>query len=695
MSALALHWMVLTISLANVSLCLWLGLTVLLNARKRDWGILLTGGALLTAAGFFLYHAVTFSAGIERGSAFFNRSWPLVWAIGYTLPFAWYLVMLWYAGFWEQRGAMRYARLHGYCLLSQVSALGVGILLFATTPLPLTHPYPLAAFLAGPYLGPLPLTALFYVACIALCISMSLLALRYPAPSSVWMDDLARRRALPWLSTASLLLLAVGLTLAAVLLWVATSHAPHVYGMLPADMARTALYADIGIIALVLLSVLCLGQAVVSFEIFAGKPLPRGGLRRNWRRAILLSLGLGAVTAFGIAAHMPAIYAVLLAILLIATFFALHNWRSISEREQFMAHLRPFVSGAGAYEALLDAASPDIDAATQFRTLCAWVLGARLAHLQAIGPYAALVGQLSYPEGPPVALPLAELLPQCEQRTLGIPVDPARYAGACWAVPLWGARGLLGLLLLGEKRDGGIFTQEEIEIARAGGERLIDTVAALHLARRLMALQRVRLSESQVIDRRVRRTLHDDILPQLHAAMLALSVHAQNAEALGQLADLHRNISDLLREMPGADATPLASHGLLEALRRMACEEYAGSFDKVAWQAQPGAEAHAAALSPTQAEVLYCAAREVVRNASRYARGDDPQRPLRLRIRVQDEHGLAICIEDDGIGLRPDTASTHGAGQGILLHSTMMTVIGGSWTLETEIGEFTRVTLIV
>jgi len=45
--------------------------------------------------------------------------------------------------------------------------------------------------------------------------------------------------------------------------------------------------------------------------------------------------------------------------------------------------------------------------------------------------------------------------------------------GAVWAVPLWSERGLIGALLLGEKRDGGLYTQEEIEIARATGERCV------------------------------------------------------------------------------------------------------------------------------------------------------------------------------------------------------------------------------
>ena len=43
------------------------------------------------------------------------------------------------------------------------------------------------------------------------------------------------------------------------------------------------------------------------------------------------------------------------------------------------------------------------------------------------------------------------------------------------------------------------------------------------MARRLLALQRQQLAESQVVDRRIRRVLHDDVLPQVHATLLALN----------------------------------------------------------------------------------------------------------------------------------------------------------------------------
>ncbi len=66
-----------------------------------------------------------------------------------------------------------------------------------------------------------------------------------------------------------------------------------------------------------------------------------------------------------------------------------------------------------------------------------------------------------------------------------VSLSPSQYNGAIWVVPLWSERGLIGLLLLGSKRDDGLYTQEEINIARVSGERLIDTQASAEMSRRL------------------------------------------------------------------------------------------------------------------------------------------------------------------------------------------------------------------
>ena len=267
-----------------------------------------------------------------------------------------------------------------------------------------------------------------------------------------------------------------------------------------------------------------------------------------------------------------------------------------------------------------------------------------------------------------------------------------------WAIPLWSERGLIGILLLGEKRDGGLYSQEEIEIARAGGERLIDIQATAEMARRLMALQRQQLAESQVIDRMTRRALHDDVLPRLHTALLTLSGQPGGAseasgEAIALLTDVHRQVSALLRPSPVAMGPEVLRQGLVPALRHVVDSELRGAFDDVAWEVQPEAERVTQALPSLTAEVLFYASREAIRNAARHGRDQEAKRPLHLRIAVTWNGGVGILIEDDGIGLRPRGQSGSGSGQGLSLHSTMMAIVGGLLEIESRADVGTRVRL--
>jgi signal transduction histidine kinase len=271
-----------------------------------------------------------------------------------------------------------------------------------------------------------------------------------------------------------------------------------------------------------------------------------------------------------------------------------------------------------------------------------------------------------------------------------------------WAVPLWSERGLIGLLLLGEKSDGGFFSQEEIEIARASGERLVDIQASTEMARRLMALQRQRLAEGQVLDRRGRRMLHDEVLPRLHTALLALSSlppekQAEGGEDAGReaidlLVEVHHQISDLLRQIPAATAPELARLGLPAALQQVLENELKDAFDGVTWQVSPAAAECLPGLPALSAEVIFYAAREAMRNAALHARPISSNTPLHLTVTLDWPDGLRLSIEDDGVGLgsRPPSA---GSGQGLALHSTLMAVIGGSLALESTPGEYTRVVL--
>lgn len=676
-----LDWALMAVSLFNTILPLWLGLTVLLNAERRNWSIWLAGGGMIMASAFFVSHSAILSNGLDNISRGADFWWHVGWVPVIALPFAWYLVVLDYTGLWKtkQQGA-------SFLVTVAVAILLVGLLLFAN-PLSSFDQVARSDLLATPEVGGIPLLILVYPLYIMLCTGLSLAALRRPSPSERMMGDLARRRARPWLMVTSVVLLLVSLLVTWVMLWVIQSiHLSF------EAVTLTIGGFDLVIESLIGFAIVCIGQAVVAYEVFTGKTLPRGGLLRQWRNGIILAAGYGAVISWSFTLQLRPIYSLLLTAVLMTVFYGLFSWRSFAERERYINHLRPFVASQRLYDNLLERSDSHADITTPFYALCNDVLGTRHAHLIPIGTLAPLVKPMSYPPGQPPPAITALLSKFTSPQLVGLPLNPAQHDGLLWAVPLWSERGLIGVLLLGEKADGGLYTQEEIEIARASGERLIDTQASAELARRLMALQRQRLAESQLLDRRARRVIHDDVLPSLHAATLSLSDFGslqKTSEVLATLTDAHHQLSNLLREMPAAAAPEVARLGLVGALRQAVNEELKDAFDDVIWNIDPEAERKARDLPPLTAEVIFYAAREAIRNAARYGRADST-RPLHLRIKLDDS---MLVVEDDGVGLEASQGVSRGSGQGLALHSTMMAVVGGSLAVDSAAGEFTRVSL--
>jgi signal transduction histidine kinase len=711
-----LDWVIRAVSLFNTIALLWLGLTVLLNTERHTWGSLLAAGGLLMGGLFFVAHTLIAAGQLERFSTELALWSRLIWLPCIVLPYLWYLVMLWWTGVLQDHRQR--------LILARMTALGLlGLAVLALYPLQLAGALPRNA---SPLLAPddsFPGAFLVYPAYSLLSITLALWALGHLPASDRFMGDLARLRARPWLIAASLALLAVSLSVGGIALWFLSGLQSGELLSITRDTIARLKPLDALIASLIAAAVVFIGRAVVSYEIFTGKRLPSGALLLQWQRSLILALGYSAVVAASLALPVDPIYPLLLATLIMIVYIALLDWRLDVDRTRRMERLRPIVASQRLYEHLLtptdNGAVPPAplpvhvppaslpvrgsDASAPFRAVCHDLLGTEVAYLLALGPLAPLVG-------PPLAIPANAAPPVSALTTLlddlrapdklCLPIEPAQYNGARWAIPLWSERGLIGVLLLGNKHNGALYTQEEIEMARATGERLIDTQASAEMARRLMALQRQRFAESQILDNRTRRILHDDVLPRLHTAMLTLSaataanaasatptssLPGTTAEVLTLLADTHRQIANLLRALPTAAAPEVARLGLIGALRHVAEGELRNAFENITWQLEPAAEQAANHLPPLAAEVLFGAAREAMRNAARYGQGDDSTRPLHLTIALAWRDGLRLSIADDGVGLGAvphGQASPKGSGQGLALHSTLLAVLGGTLTAE-------------
>ncbi len=715
---LSLDFPALTLSLFNAAVMLWLGLTVLLNAERRGraaWGTWLITGSLLLGTVFFISHSALLSLDLNLVSRGLNFWWQVGWWPVLALPLAWYVVVLWYAGFWEQAATPLRRRQQPWLWACAVALVGMAALVLFANPLPLLGQFAAPNAARTLAIGGVPLLVLAYPVYSLLCLGLALDALLRPGPSRRALGDLARRRARPWLAAASGMLLLVSVLVDGVMLWfVRRLSGANALPLLTRAELLPIAWLDLIIAGLIAVAVVLIGQALVAYEVFTGRSLPRRALLRYWRNAVALAAGFGLLAGFSLTIHLRPIYSVLLSLLLLSVFYALFNWRAYAERERAMLQLRPFVTSQRLVDHLLEQgreteADLFVSARDTLAALCRDVLGTRLAGLAAVGPSAPLFGEPllhaaqnapGLPAAAALTIPLAEIAVRAlSTQTLLLPVE-AEAAGALrWAVPLWSERGLLGVLLLGDKTDGGLYAQEEIEIARAAGERLIDALASAELARRLLALQRQRLAESQVLDQRARRVLHDEVLPQLHAAMLHLDTLGPAAgpggEAVRLLGEAHHQVADLLRDLPSIPTPEVTRLGLLPALRQLAEGEFAHTFDGLTWEIEPAAEHSAAGLAPLAAEVVFYAAREAMRNAARHGRRPGSAAPLHLRLAlIGVGGGLSVVVEDNGPGVESTADQpSSGSGQGLALHSTLLAVLGGTLVVASTPGAFTRVTL--
>ncbi len=632
---LLLDWAIMAISLFNTIMLTWLGLTVVFNADRRDWGVWIATAGLLLGALFFVSHSAIVGLGLTQLTW---RNMIFWWTAGLVpaimLPFAWYIIILWYAGYWNVPRSRLRQRQHLWLsvttgmLIVGLVALSTGVLLLA---FPSPQLNPLRVFIRYSIAG-IPFLAVGYSVYVLLCIGLSLDALRQPAVSRRVMGTVARRRAQPWLSSASLALMVVSLLVTGVMLWIVQDARQRTFLEIYLDAQLTIAILDLLISSIIAVVIVLLGRAVVSYEVFTGKTLPRGGLKRQWRQAVLLAAGYGIAIGGSIAIQLRPLYSLLLTAMLMTFFFAMVSWRTFAERERYIARLRPFVASNRLVEQLIAQTDPqEVDFITPFYALCADVLDARVAYLAALGPMAPLVGPpISYPSSAqplPALATITHRFTGAENEMLSLDAD--ELGAAIWAIPLWSERGLSGVLLLGEKSDSGLYTQEEIEIARVISERLIDTHASAEMSRRLMEIQRQRLAQSQIIDQKTRRVLHDDILPDIQAALIALSSEAANGHpasektqrALKLMTDAHKQISDLLHDMPTTSAPEVARLGFITAFQRIVENEFSTVFDAVHWEISPEAQAAAQTLPTLTAEVVFYAAREAVRNAAKHGRG--------------------------------------------------------------------------
>jgi signal transduction histidine kinase len=674
----ALDWMMLSVSLFNAILLTWLGLMVIFSADRQHWGVWMMGGGLLMGALFFISHTAILGHGAEVITDGLNFWWQVGWLPLMLTPFAWYGVIIWYAR------AMKRHRLP-LALMSVVCVLMIAVMLICH-PLPSYNDVAMLRLNSTLMLGDVPLMFIAFPLFMVLCILMSIDALLHPSGERDEVQQLGWQRARGWLLGTAYMLLGVSLLVITFIAGVVIISRLRIISLL--DIFMIGMF-DLMLSVMIAGASILVGQAVVSYEVFTGKIFPRQGFFHDWRNIILLAAGYAVVIGWGLVLQLRPVYVLMLVTLLMVVYMALSSWRSFAKRESQMARLRPFVASPQLTTQFISPEDQSLARAhEQFAAVCKNVLDTERAYLIPQGMLASLVDTpLAYPaafagKSPPIPTELE------------MDVLPLQNNELSWAVPLWSERGKIGALLIGRKRGGGVYTQEEIEIARATGERIIDLLATESMARRLMSLQRKRFVEQRVMDLRARRLLHDETLPALHTAALYLNGVSQTdtsvQKAVNALMDVHRQISDLIHS--AQSNIPMTNGDLTASVRQLVEREFSEEFQTVTWKICDALPT----VDGLVEEIVLGAVREVIRNAALHGRGGDSHYALCLDVEFQCAENINIILHDNGVGVRQTVEKSDvpkGSGGGLLLHSTMLALIGGYLHSESSAGQGTTVKL--
>lgn len=703
---LLLSLAVVGVSTFNGLACLWLSVSVaLLNWRPASTpapdeppSFLLPAlgvAQLALSALFFLAHSALIGRGLFTGGVGAQFWWVVAWMPLLTIPLLWYALSVVYSG-------PRAIRRHRWPLLLIGSMTLVALLTALRGGLPTYNQALNYEIASDDYLG-VPLIAWIYLPTLLLCALLPIDAL-FVGLSQPDARSVARRRARPALIIGSLLLLVAGVVAASTLIWTLARLVHE-----PGPDLLVAMAIDLVVCSIIGIAVLVVGSAIVSYEVFTGGALPRRGFLQRWVGTVVVLLASAFVTATLAYLALRPIYGLLSATAVATAAYALLGWQNDRIRATFMARLRPFLAGAAPRSLPLGTS----DAAWQqlFIALCRDILGtprACLVRRASNGPHVPLRYGWDEASLPDPGHVLNLFTPSVgrngtAQSKSGVLLD-GRPLGVSWVLPL-GNTTLEGALLFDARRGSGLYSEEEIDLAEACCERLLDALAGAQLTAVALSLLRQRIAEVTVVGARQRRVLHDEVLPELHAALIHLGsgraseegvqLSSASAEAVTTaLSTAHRRLADLIHAIPPASPHRIEDGGLIGSLENMVKRDFGHAFERIDWQVDDQAQDAAAQLSPFAAEVVFYAAQEAVRNAARHGRGADGERPLHLQVCIVGNDGLRLQIADNGVGIGAPSVST-GSSSGLRFHEAMLAVIGGRLTASAPTTGGTLVSIIL
>lgn len=517
-----------------------------------------------------------------------------------------------------------------------------------------------------------------------------------------------------------------------------------------------------GAVALV---ILLIGYSIVRHGVLIERPLARRGFFEQWRGIVIVATLVAILIALLVALTESSLGGLLLITCLATGAYALFTWSSYTAHDRYVTLLVPFVRSTTQRHWLnTDLPKTEQDLEHLFFHLCHDVLGVQCAYLAVMAGAVRRSFSYRWP---------VDLVPGSQQSSLPRrisgdlqPSSPARRAEASamhvpsghriqvyvsdqpmivWILPIYNERGLAATLYLGTREDGSVFTDEDMNLAHACGQRILDTLGDHEAMQAVAGLLRRRVVDVKLLGAQQRRVLHDEILPQMHLALLqlemlrsmpeesqnevyseALRARAQGVnagdkpgasrevvagngsrparnqavdEAINIISDTHRRLAAMMRATAPGAPHRLERDGLINAIQTMLEQDFQNAFDEIEWHVTEETAARIDEIvSPAIAELVFAAVQEALRNAARHARGADIHRHLCLSFKATwnpADPNLEVIVADNGVGIASADKSTTGTGGGLLTHGALLAIAGGSLTIKSTPGEGAAVRIVL
>ena len=482
---------------------------------------------------------------------------------------------------------------------------------------------------------------------------------------------------------------------------------------------------DLGATLAVALVILLIGYSVVRHGILIERSLARRGFFEQWRGTVIVATAVAMFIAILVTFIHSNPGGLLLITSLAAVAYALFTWSSYTAHDRYIALLGPFVRSTSLSHWLnTDLQKTEQDLENLFFHLCHDVLAVQFAYLTVTA--GTLKRNFSY-RWPQEAV-LGSKLIALNRRGYIDAETPKRIQITlhgqlmiCWVLPIFDERGLVAALYLGPREDGGAFTDEDMNLAQACGQRILDTLGDHEAMQAVAGLLRRRIVDVKLLDAQQRRVLHDEVLPQMHLALLRLETLRSTSvikpgepenlessevcreqalnETIDMISDAHRQLATMMRTTAPGAPHRLERDGMMHAIRTMLEQDFQNAFDEIEWcVSEETATAIDEVTPPAIAELIFAAVQEALRNAARHARGNDIHRHLRLTLSASFQRGgsyLEVIVADDGVGITSASSATTGMGGGLLTHSALLAIAGGSLNIKSSPGEGVTVRIVL